>query len=415
MPSGNRGAAGPPDTPGARGNRLSPLAFVLVFGLVSGLADFVYEGARSIIGPYLASFGATAALVGVITGIGEAIALVFRLFTGRLSDRTGRHWAISITGYAITLVCVPLLAVAGSVAVACVFIIGERFGKAVRTPARDTMLAEASVDLGRGRVFATHEALDQTGALVGPLVVAAVLAAQHSYSTAFAILAIPGLFAMGVLFYLRRQVPQPSAYDPSIHPTQTTPVSVHGFSRLYWHYAVFTALTLLGFATFAVLGYHLARHHIVPPAQVPVLYAVAMGVAALAALGSGWVYDHFGLNGLIVVPLLGAVIPFWSFSTSVALVWAGAVLWGAVMGIHESTMRAAVADLVPRERRGAGYGTFTAIYGLAWLAGSALIGVLYDVSIDTAISYIVAVQAIALLAFLPVLRSSERTGQTVTT
>ena len=365
MTSDDPAAAIQPEKPAPRRNHLSPLVFVLVFGLVSGLGDFVYEGARSIIGPYLATFGATAALVGVITGIGEAVALVFRLFTGRLSDRTGRHWAISITGYAITMVCVPLLAVAGSVGVACVFIIGERFGKAVRTPARDTMLAEASVDLGRGKAFATHEALDQAGALVGPLVVAAVLAAHDSYSTAFAILAIPGLFAMGVLGYLRRQVPQPSAYDPNINATQTRPVSVRGFSRLYWHYAVFTALTLLGFATFAVLGYHLTRHHIVPPAQVPVIYAVAMGVAALAALGSGWVYDHFGLNGLIILPLLGALIPFWSFSTSVILVWAGAVIWGAVMGIHESTMRAAVADLVPRERRGVGYGTFTAIYGLA--------------------------------------------------
>jgi MFS family permease len=387
---------------------LSPLAFVLVFGLVSGLGDFVYEGARSVIGPYLATFGASAALVGLVTGVGEAVALVFRLFTGRLSDRTGRHWAISITGYAITMVCVPLLAVAGSVAVACVFIMGERFGKAVRTPARDTMLAEASVDLGRGKAFATHEALDQAGALVGPLVVAAVLAAQHSYSTAFAILGIPGVLAMCVLFYLRRQVPQPGAYDPAVHATQTQPVSVHGFSRLYWQYAVFTALTLLGFATFAVLGYHLARYHVVPPAQVPVMYAVAMGVAGVAALASGWVYDRFGLKGLIVLPLLGGLIPFWSFSTSVVLVWAGAVLWGAVMGVHESTMRAAVADLVPRAQRGVGYGTFTAIYGLAWLAGAALIGLLYDESIDAAIGFIVAVQMIALLAFVPVLRSSRR-------
>ena len=136
MTSGDRGPARLPDEPAAFRNRLSPLAFVLVFGLVSGLGDFVYEGARSVIGPYLATFGASAALVGLVTGVGEAVALVFRLFTGRLSDRTGRHWAISITGYAITMVCVPLLAVAGSVAMASVFIIGERFGKAVRTPAR---------------------------------------------------------------------------------------------------------------------------------------------------------------------------------------------------------------------------------------------------------------------------------------
>jgi predicted MFS family arabinose efflux permease len=213
---------------------------------------------------------------------------------------------------------------------------------------------------------------------------------------------------MLTLFYLRRQVPQPSAYDLSVHPTQTRAVGVRGFSRTYWQYATFTALTLAGFATFAVLGYHLQYRHVVSPAQIPIMYAVAMGVAALASLASGAVYDRIGLRGLIVLPALGAVVPFWSFSTSAPLAWAGAALWGALMGVHESTMRAAVADLVPRERRGVGYGTFTAIYGLAWLAGAALIGVLYDRSIDAAITFIVIVQAVALIAFLPLLRDTTR-------
>lgn len=385
-------------------NRITPLRFILAFGLVSGLGDFVYEGARSIVGPYLATFGASAALVGLVTGVGEAVALVFRLFTGRLSDRTGRVWAISITGYAITMISVPLIAVAGPLWLACVFIIGERFGKAVRTPARDTMLAEASVDMGRGRAVAVHEALDQTGALIGPLVVAAVLAAGHSYKTGFAILAVPGALAMGVLFYLRRQVPDPAAYNPSVHPVQTKPVALRGFSRTYWQYAAFTAATLAGFATFAVLAFHLEHRHVVSAAQIPVMYAAAMGAAALASLASGGVYDRIGLRGLVVLPVLGAVVPFLSFSTSATLAWCGAVLWGAVMGVHESTMRAAVADLVPRERRGVGYGTFTAVYGLAWLVGAALIGVLYDVSTNAATTFIVAVQAVALVLFVPLLR-----------
>jgi len=395
--------AAPPCAP----NRITPMRFVLGFGLVSGLGDFVYEGARSIIGPYLATFGASAALVGVITGVGEAVALVFRLFTGRLSDRTGRHWAISITGYAVTMISVPLLAVAGPLWLVCTLIVGERFGKAVRTPARDTMLAAASADLGRGRAFAVHEALDQAGALVGPLVVAAILAAHHSYPAGFAVLAIPGLLAMLTLFYLRVQVPRPSAYDPTVDARQAKPVALRGFSRTYWQYAAFTALTLGGFATFAILGYHLQHRHVVSAATIPVMYAVAMGLAGLGALASGGVYDRIGLRGLFVLPLLAAVIPFWSFSTSVPLVWLGTALWGVVMGVHESTMRAAVADLVPPERRGAGYGTFTAVYGLAWLAGAALIGVLYDVSVDAAITFTVAVQGLALLAFIPLLRSSS--------
>jgi MFS family permease len=382
-------------------NRISPLRFVLVFGLVSGLGDFVYEGARAVTGPYLATFGASAALVGVVTGGGEAVALVFRLFSGRLSDRTGRHWAISITGYAITMICVPLLAVAGPLWLACAFIVGERFGKAVRSPARDTMLAEASVDMGRGRTFAVHEALDQSGALIGPLVVAAVLAANHSYRTGFAVLAVPGALAMLTLAWLRRQVPLPAAYDPTVHPVQTRPVALHGFSRTYWQYCAFTAATLTGFATFAVLAFHLQHRHIVSAAQIPVMYAVAMGVAALASLASGHVYDRIGLRGLGVLPVLGAVIPFLSFSTSVSLVWVGAALWGALMGVHESTMRAAIADLVPRERRGVGYGTFTAVYGIAWLIGATLIGVFYDVSVDTAIAFTVATQVVALALFLP--------------
>jgi MFS family permease len=154
----------------------------------------------------------------------------------------------------------------------------------------------------------------------------------------------------------------------------------------------------------------LQHRHVVTAAQIPVLYAVAMGLAALASPASGAVYDRIGLRGLLVLPVLGALVPFWSFSTSVPLVWAGAALWGALMGVHESTMRAAVTDLVPRERRGVGYGTFTAIYGLAWLAGAALIGILYDVSIDAAITFTVAVQAVALLTFLPLLRRRHHIG-----
>jgi MFS family permease len=379
------------------------LRFVLVFGVVSGLGDFVYEGARSIVGPYLATFGASAALVGLITGVGEAVALVFRLATGRLSDRTGRHWAISITGYAITMVSVPLLAVAGPLWLACVFIIGERFGKAVRSPARDTMLAEAATDLGRGRTFAVHEAMDQSGALVGPLVVALILALHGGYSSAFGALAVPGALALLTLGYLRRAVPNPAAYDPSIRPVQTRPVALKGFSRRYWQYTAFSAATLAGFATFPLLAFHLQHRHVVATALIPVMYAVAMGVAALASLAAGEVYDRIGLRGLAVLPIFGAALPFLSFSTAPTLVWLGAALWGALMGAHESTMRAAVADLVPREQRGAGYGTFTAVYGLAWLGGAVLIGVFYDAGASHATTFIVAAQAVALALFIPLL------------
>ena len=386
-------------------NRLSAMRFVLAFGVVSLLADFVYEGARSIVGPFLATFGVSAGLVGFITGAGEAVALVSRLWTGKLSDRTGRHWALSILGYVITVVSVPLLAIAWALGPAAVLVIAERFGKAVRTPARDTMLAQASSDVGRGRAFALHEALDQTGALIGPLVVAAAVALS-GFRLGFALLAVPGLATLLALAWLRHAVPVPAAYERAGAASDQVQDGGGPLPARYWWYAGFTALNMTGYATFAVLAYHLHVRHVVSDAQIPVIYALAMGMAALAALGSGWLYDRIGLRGLAIIPLLTAAVPFLSFSTTPALVWIGAALWGAAVGVHESTMRAAVADLVPAARRGVGYGTFTAIYGLAWLAGSTAIGVLYTRSTSSATTFVVVMQIAALVAFIPVARGS---------
>ncbi len=403
--SGTGASAGAP-------NRLSPMRFVMAFGVVSMLADFVYEGARAIVGPYLATFGASAAVVGVITGAGEAVALVLRLFSGPLSDRTRRYWPISIAGYAITVVAVPLLGAAAAFWQAAVAVVAERFGKAVRTPARDTMLGHASTDMGRGRAFAVHEALDQSGALLGPLAVAAMVAVS-GYKLGFAVLAVPGVLAMATLGWLRRAVPSPAAYDPGSDRVEAGDGAVEGpwwrFSPRFWAYSAFTALTMAGFATFGVLSYHLEAATVVARWQIPVIYALAMGVDALAALGSGWLYDRVGLAGLVVLPVLAAAVPFLSFSDQPALVWAGAAVWGAAMGVHESTMRAAVTDLVPAHRRGTGYGTFTAVYGLAWLAGGAIIGALYDTSLTDLHLFVLAAQAAALLAFLPMVLTRNPT------
>ncbi len=378
-------------------NRLSPAGFVLAFGVVSMLADMVYEGARAITGPYLALFGASAAMVGFVAGLGEAVALVFRLVTGRLADRTHRYWALSIAGYAMTVIAVPLVGAAQAFWQAAALIVAERFGKAVRTPARDTMLAQATVEMGRGLGFAIHEALDQVGAVVGPLLVAGMIALS-GYRAGFAVLAVPGALTLLMLAWLRRAVPKPAAYEPA-RREEAAPAGdgLAALPRRFWLYAVFSALSMLGFPTFAVLAYHQEASHVIAPAWIPVTFAAAMGVDALAALGSGYLYDLVGLRGLAVALPLTATVPFLSFSNAPPLVWAGAIAWGTVMGIHESTMRAAVADLVPATMRGTGYGVFTAIYGLAWLAGSTIIGELYSTSFPAVAGFTVATQAAALV------------------
>jgi MFS family permease len=387
-------------------NAISPVRFVVGFGLVSALADVVYEAARAVIGPYLASLGAGAAVVGLITGAGEAAALVLRVFTGRLSDRTGRPWPQTIVGYALTAVCVPLIALAGSLTAAGLLYNGERVGKAVRTPARDTMLAHASAKLGRGYAFGLHEALDQTGAMAGPLLVAAVLALGGSYRLAFALLAVPGALALLTLTRLRVRAPDPLAWEPAARVSEGKRLRLGGrLPGRFWLYAVFAAATMFGFSTWAVLAFHATARHLLSPSLVPVLYALAMAAASVAALAFGRLYDRFGLRGLVVLPFLAGAVPLLSFSTSTALFVAGAVVWGAGMGVHDSTMRAAVADLVPAHRRGAGYGTFTALYGLAWLAGTALISLLYEHGAGTATVFILAVQAAALILVTPLLRA----------
>ncbi|HEY7225444.1 MAG TPA: MFS transporter [Micromonosporaceae bacterium] len=379
---------------------LSAWRFITTFGVVSLLMDIVYEGARSITGPLLAGLGASAVVVGVVTGAGEAAALGLRLVSGPLADRTRRFWTWTIAGYALTAAAVPPLGVAGAVWVASALVIAERVGKAVRSPAKDTLVSHAAAVTGRGKGFAVHEAMDQVGALIGPLTVAGVLALTgDDYAPALGVLALPAIAALVVLFWLRRRVPDPARYEPD-HPAATATTTVESARRLpraFWVYAAFTATTLTGFATFGVLSFHLVRQHLLPVAAVPLVYAAAMAADALAALATGWLYDRGGRMSLAILPVLAAATPLLAFTRTAWLAIVGSLLWGAAVGIQESTLRARVADLVPPGRRATAYGVFADILGGATLIGGALTGALYDYSIPVLIVTVAAIQAVAIV------------------
>ena len=389
--------------------RLSAWRFVTTFGLISLLADIVYEGARSITGPLLASLGATAVIVGVVTGVGEAAALLLRIVSGPLADRTGRFWAWAIGGYFLTVITVPFLGLAGAVWVAAALVIAERVGKAVRSPAKDTLLSHATAVTGRGRGFAVHEAMDQVGAFVGPLAVAAMLVFfGGDYQPTFALLALPGVAVLGLLLWLRARVPEPAAYEvvaPAV--SGSAPVAkqrfVRDLPRAFWVYAGFSAATMVGFTTFGVLSFPLVDRHIVAVAAVPVIYAAAMAADAVAALATGWMYDRRGARVLVSLPLLASLVPIFAFQDAVVLVVVGALLWGAAVGIQESTLRAVVADLVEPARRATAYGVYAAVIGVAAAAGGALTGLLYSQSVSALIAVVIAVQVASLTA-LPAVR-----------
>ena len=379
------------------------LRFILLVGAVSLFADMTYEGARSITGPYLAMLGASATAVGFVAGFGELIGYAVRLASGYLSDRTGRYWAVTIFGYCVNLLAVPLLALAGSWEAAALLIVLERMGRAIRTPARDAMLSHAAGHTGLGWGFGLHEALDQTGAVIGPLALGAVLYFGGDYRTGFAVLLIPALLALSVLLAARLLYPRPRDFELS-GPT----LEGRGLPSSLWVYLAAVALIAAGYADFPLIAYHFGKAEVIAPAWIPVLYAVAMATDAIAALGLGRMFDRIGLATMILATLgslLAAPLAFLGGPTAAVV---GMALWGVGMGAQESVMRAAIAQIAPAERRGTAYGIFNALYGAAWFAGSVLLGALYDWSVLALVAASMLLQAASLPVLLWVVRTSRR-------
>jgi len=376
-------------------------SFVLLLGVVSLFGDMTYEGGWSIVGPYMATLGASAAIVGIASGFGELVGYVVRLGSGITVDRTRGYWPIAIFGYVVNVLSVPALALAGSWPVATALVVAERFGKGVRVPPRDAMLASAASRVGAGWAFGVHEAMDQTGALLGPLAVALILFIGGTYQVAFAALAVPALASLGVLGLARRRFPHPERTGEEQRGAVTD-------RRGFVLYTLFASLTVAGFAHFSIISYHITVQKILSEPLVPLFFAIATGVSAVAALAAGLAFDRVGLASVLVVPVVTAIVPFLVFGDSPIALAAGMVLWGIVLGAQESTVRAAVAHLVAPGARATAYGIFNTAYGVAWFLGSAALGVAYDRSIPAVIAISVGTQALALAAAVPVFASRGR-------
>ena len=373
---------------------------MVTVGIMSFFADFTYEGSRSITGPYLGLLGAGAFAISVISGAGEFLGYNIRLFSGRGADRTGRYWPITISGYVLQMSVVPLLALAGTWQLAALLIIAERIGKGIRNPPRDAMLSHAARDIGYGRAFGVHEALDQFGALFGPLLVALILAVtRHDYKIAFATLAVPAVIMLSLLAVARALYPRPQ--DLAAGPTR---VSTQGLPRVFWFYVAGAALAGAGFADFPLIAYHFQHAGTVSPALTPVFYAVAMAVSGTGSLVLGRIFDRAGIAVLIPLTVVAAVYAPLVFLGGFWSILVGVSLWGLGMGVQESLIPAAVAPMVSPDRRAFAYGLFTGIYGTAWVLGSIVIGVLIDVSLGGLVAFCVASELAAIPLILMVRR-----------
>jgi len=369
------------------------MLLVLLLGVVSLCGDVVYEGARAVTGPFLYSLGASAAVVGFVAGLGELACYALRLVSGHFADRTSRYWLLVFLGYGM-IVAVPFLAFARHWQLAAVLLILERMGKAIRTPSREVILSSAGSSMGRGWAFGVHEAMDQVGAVAGPLIFAAGVAMGEGYRGGFRFMFVPFVLMLGVLAVARAKFPEPHKLEETSQPTDGK------IPRAFWLYLIFAGIAICGFANFQLVAYHLKAKSLLSEAAIPLMYAVAMGVDGGAALVVGKLYDRKGLGVLVVLPVIGIVSAPLLFSLSETGVVVGIVLWGIALGIQETIMRAAVGDLVPLNRRGWAYGTFYAAFGLSWFAGSLAIGFLYGHSIAWVIAFSVALQAASLPAFL---------------
>ncbi len=369
------------------------LKFVILLGMVSLCADMIYEGARSITGPYLAVLGASGTVVGLVAGLGELIGYGLRLVVGYISDQTRKYWGITTLGYFLNTTVVSLLAIAGRWEIAAGLMIAERTGKAIRTPPRDVLLSHAAQRVGRGFGFGLHEALDQIGAVMGPLAVAAVIYFKGGYQRGFTILLIPAVVGLGILLVAQRLYPNPRDFEVA-----DVELKGEGLPQVFWIYLGAVALVAAGYADFPLIAYHFQKGVIASSNAIPLFYALAMGVDAIAALVFGRLFDRTGLSILMVAALISSLFAPLVFLGNSNLALAGMALWGIGMGAQESIMKAAVAGMVPMDKRGSAYGIFNTGYGLAWFLGSALMGILYDQSIGFLVAFSIVMQ----LASIPV-------------
>ena len=400
-----------------RTKRLSQaMTFIVLFGIVSLFSDMTHEGASSIRGAYLSLLGASAGTIGFISGLGELIGYSMRYVFGKLTDRTGKYWPMTIAGYILDIAAVPALALVGEHGwiAACALLVIQRMGKAIKKPAKDTIMSFAASREGAGKSFAIQEVLDQFGAFLGPVLLYLVMLTKTDgttyevYAVCFAVLAIPGAVTIILLLVTKHRFPDPERFEPS--PKEYVPFKM---KREFVLYIAGISLFAFGFIDYSLIIMHVSRTYaslasglaetssLVNDGTLPLLYAGAMLADAVAALVFGLLYDKKGVKALVWSTVLSAPFALFVFAArSVPMVLVGVALWGVGMGAQESILKAAVTTMVPKSSRATGYGIFECAFGAAWFLGSWLLGVLYDVSIPAMIGLSVAAQLAAIPLYL---------------
>lgn len=389
------------------------MAFIFMMGIVSMFSDMTHEGARSILGEYLNLAGASAAVIGFVSGIGELCGYSLRLIFGVIADKTKKYWTLVIAGYALQVLAIPALALVpeNGWILACGLVVTERIGKAIKKPAKNTLVSFAASEVGVGKGFAYQEFLDQLGAFLGPVmifIIGLIKGTSHLFSTyrlCFAVLGIPALITVGLVVFSRFKYPKPEMFEAEESEAST---EFH-FNSSFAIYMVAICLFAFGFADFTLITLHAAKTGAFPAEMLSILYAIAMAVDAFAALFFGWLFDKIGLKVLVVSTICSMTFSAFVFmSESPGFIMTGIVLWGIGMGAQESIMKAAVSSIIPRNMRSTGFGIFETGFGIAWFLGSWLMGYLYDVKVSYMVMVSVAAQVLAVVFYMICIKNNRK-------
>jgi len=374
--------------------RWSPaFAFVFTMGIVNLFGDVTYEGGASINGPFMATLGAGAAVVSISAGAAEFLGYALRPVAGYIADKSGRYWLVTFIGYAVNLAAVPLMALAGSWQIAAILVVAERIGRAIRKPTVDAMLSYTTGELGKGWVYALNTALDETGATIGPLIIAAVLCVNGDYRRGYALLSISAIFAIFSLMFARINFPVPSKLQ------QGRTASAAALGTAYWIYMVAGACFAAGLMSFELISYHLSKTGVVTGYWTPMFLAISTGFGVVANLALGKLFDRLGLPVVLAAVLASSVFSPLVFFGTFALALVGILLWGLGYAVQDTLLKAIVATVLPEGQRNFAFGLYYAGYGVGWLIGSVVAGLLYEQSLTAMVIFAVAAQLTSLPIF----------------
>lgn len=396
-----------------KGSKISEaMLFLILFGIVSLFSDMTHEGASSIRGAYLSLLGAGAGTIGFVSGLGELIGYSMRYVFGKITDRTKQYWPMTILGYVLDVLAVPALALAGENGwfFACLLLVIQRMGKAIKKPAKDTIMSFAASQEGVGKSFGLQELLDQIGAFLGPVLLYLVMLFQtdgdtlHTYTVCFAALAVPGFITIAILLFTKHKFPNPEHFEPE--PKEYVPFRM---KKSFILYIAGISCFAFGFIDYSLIVMHVSNlpeaSALMADGALPLIYAGAMIVDAAAALVFGYLYDRIGVKSLIISTLLSSSFAIFVFRmNSLSSLILGVSLWGIGMGAQESILKATVTTLVPKDSRATGYGIFECSFGIFWFLGSWLMGILYEISIPA----MAAVSVISQILSIPLYALSAR-------